>query len=205
MIVTASRNTHLPEEVIASLLGIQDLALGRHPARETENGPQAEFWLQHYWRAFVLVPGECQASLSVVTSAKPWQPRTDPNRGRKQVLKSLLRGSLKVEPPVPTWRKAILALEGEPVVIDFPFDPVPATLRHADLFETYEFNTEAGVTYGFEFKTWNLASSFSFANPKLPWLRNLTNALVRVADTVAMITGDRSVGRFVARWKQQIV
>ncbi len=68
--VTIPSNSHLPEELICSLLNIGNLAMGRHPARSSDQGEQAEFWLQYTWRAFIQLPSGEQASLCVVNAAQ---------------------------------------------------------------------------------------------------------------------------------------
>jgi hypothetical protein len=48
------RNSMLADEVIAGLLELEDLRIGRHPHRSTDLTEEQDFWVQSIWRAQVL-------------------------------------------------------------------------------------------------------------------------------------------------------
>ena len=194
------RNSPLPDEAIASLLGLADLRVGRHSPDSTDPMRSRDFWVQSIWRARILPVFHADAFLAVVTCAEPWQPGADPQPG---VLARCMRlAGLRPKLQVVGWRKAVLSLQGDPTVIELPNDPVAAALREVDLFETHEYGSLDGIAYTIDVETWNIHASLAFANPEVPSLQRLAKAILAVGQEVGRASGREAVVQYLKVWAE---
>jgi hypothetical protein len=196
------RNSVLPDGALAGIFGLADLRIGRHSPDVQNLAGERDFWVQSIWRARVLPAFDADAFIAVVTCAKPWQPAANPRPGLWARCQRLLHGRSGLPPPVVTWRKAVLSLQGEPTVTELPHDPVAAALRTLDLFETYEYASLDGICYWFDVETWNVRTCLSFGNPEVPSLQRLAKALLAVGRAVAGSSQSRSAAEYLKVWER---
>ena len=196
--MTKTQNSLLPDEVIASLLGLVDLRIGRQlPKSKTPMG-DVDCWVQSIWKARVLPTFDPDAFLAVVTCSQPWQPAADPRPSLWHRSKRLF--GVKPASPSVGWRKAVFSLQGDPTVIEMREDPVADALRVVDLFETYEYDSMDGISYSLDVETWNINTTITFGNPEVPSLKQLAKSLLAVGREVSRSSGNVSVAEYVKLW-----
>ncbi len=196
--MTRTQKSLLPDEVIASLLGLVDLRIGRQLPKSQTPMIDVDCWVQSIWKASVLPAFDPDAFLAVVTCSKPWQPAADPRPSWWYRSKRLF--GFKPVPPSVGWRKAVFSLQGDPTVIELREDPVADALRAVDLFETYEYGSMDGIGYALDVQTWNINTRITFANPEVPSLKQLAKSLLAVGREISRSSGKRSVAEYVKLW-----
>jgi hypothetical protein len=168
-------------EEMARHLGLCDLHIGRHFLRDAAGERTGSVWVSSLWSAEVVPSFQPRIALALVSgSTEPAEVGSTPN-----------------------FIKAVMALPEATAATSLETDPMRNALSGVDLY-CGDSNPPAlnGIAYTLAFQTMHLQGSLQFGNPSHPCLRSLEEALLQVAQRVAVQSGDANLVAAVDGWRE---
>jgi hypothetical protein len=165
-------------EDIAELLELERLTVGTHYIRDEDRYRVASFLIPCWW------------AIEFLPSFRPgWR------LAGATALGNEFRGTRTGD-----WKKVALATSDDSAVMLLHTDPIVEAINALDLADFESLRFLDGVSYHVTFHTMALRATFEFANPTQESLVALERAVLQLARTVALTSGNE---RLISHWREE--